>query len=195
MTPDELSAKLRALGSGGLAKIIGAELATSGAKMEARAKLAVTGGNPLNTRTGRLRQSIGFFIETAPDLALHLESGGKRTGRGEVRYAAIHEYGGTIVPKTAKMLRIPIRGGPALTGAGVDRFPTPLRAAAPPGFFSLAKSASGALSLVHDGEPWYRLRRSVRIPARPYIRPSAEAELPELGRSMSRAIAAAFGVA
>jgi len=70
-------------------------------------------GRLLNVRSGRLRSSIAHRIE---------EADGEITAKigTNVKYARIHEYGGTIRPKRAKHLTIPL--GPALTPSGVARY-------------------------------------------------------------------------
>jgi hypothetical protein len=118
-------------------------------------------------RTDRLRASIvgtARASETGIETVLSAGAG----GRGLVRYAAMQEFGGIQRPRNAKMLRIPL--GPALTGAGVDRYATPLRATAA-GEFYVWKSDDGKLFLrkTDSGEIWYRLVSQVRIPATRYL--------------------------
>jgi hypothetical protein len=83
--------------------------------------------------------------------------------RNRMAYAAVQEYGGTITPKNASMLTIPLPG-PALTERGVPRFKS---ARDVPGLF-VFKSASGQAFLAqHTGKGpggialWYILRKSV----------------------------------
>ena len=85
-------------------------------------------------RTGVLEGGIDVVEYAAPDSA-----GVKGTwGVQDVRYALIHELGGTIVPVKAKALAIP--------------------------------QADGSVRFV----------KSVTIPARPYLRPSADINYPSL---------------
>jgi phage gpG-like protein len=66
------------------------------AKQNASSRLAV--------RTGRLRGSIALgVVQSGETTDLALTAGGPA-----VSYAAIHEYGGTIYPKTGRYLTIPI---------------------------------------------------------------------------------------
>jgi len=61
-------------------------------------------GQVLNVRTNRLRSSVTY---TNPEGS----PGGRFLKVGtNVKYAPIHEYGATIVPKTAKVLRFNIPG-------------------------------------------------------------------------------------
>jgi phage gpG-like protein len=142
---------------------------------QGRAQVAVS-GRTLSVRTGRLRQSIAGTSRDGSGGAFQavLKAGGRVSDGSSVRYAGLHEYGGTIRPVRAKMLRIPLPA--ALTSAGVDRMATPLRATAP-GMFHVRRSAAGNLVLIHNetGVPWYVLKSQSVIPARPYLRPALKA--------------------
>ena len=71
----------------------------------------------LRSRTGQLVRSIRGEVTEAGDLLeLRLSAGRDR----QLRYAAMQEYGGTIRPKRARWLTIPV--GAALTPAGVPRY-------------------------------------------------------------------------
>jgi phage gpG-like protein len=104
----------------------------------------------LTRRTGHLSGSIVGRVQKRPGyIAVRLSAGG---GGEDVKYAAIHEYGGTIYPKRGKYLRFPVSDD-AFTqdndpkGAGVSR---------------------GA-----GGSVWASVE-SVTIPARPYMQPSID---------------------
>ncbi|MFZ5747899.1 MAG: phage morphogenesis protein [Pseudomonadota bacterium] len=85
-------------------------------------------------RNGALEGGIGIAVPAAPD-----GHGVRGTwGVQDVNYARIHELGGTITPKTAKALAIPLPDGGVAFAA------------------------------------------SVTIPARPYLRPSADTNYPSL---------------
>lgn len=73
-------------------------------KLEARIKQKLS-GEVLNVRTGNLRRSI--FSETINDGA-RVE--GRAASSGDVKYGAIHEFGGVIVPVKAKTLSFVIDG-------------------------------------------------------------------------------------
>jgi len=73
------------------------------------------GTGALQRRKGDLARSFLFEVS-----GLGLDS--QTEFRTDSRYAAIHEEGGTIKPKRARALAIPVRGGPALTPAGVSRY-------------------------------------------------------------------------
>jgi phage gpG-like protein len=75
-----------------------------------------------------------------------------------VIYAAIHEFGGVIVPRVAKMLAIPIG----------DLQGSPRRHD-----LHIARTKGGAWLLIDQaGKAQYVLKQSVTIPARPYLRPA-----------------------
>jgi phage gpG-like protein len=125
----------------------------------------------LKRRTGHLMGSIaGSALAAEQGMGIQLRAGGRTKGGGRVPYAGIHEFGGVI--KGRPLLRIPLSA--ALTSAGVDRFPSPLRQTGA-GLFAL-REIGGRLFLFRtdeeDGPPWYILKSSVKIPARPYLRPA-----------------------
>ena len=111
-------------------------------------------GPALKERTGRLKGSLAHE-ETAG--TAEISAGG---GPGEVDYAAIHQYGGTIRPKKKKFLTIPFPGGPA------DKR-VPLRAAD----FEDTFVAKGIIfqKRGEDIVPLFILKKSVVIPATPYM--------------------------
>ena len=136
---------------------------------ERAAKLLLT-GQPLNVRSGRLRASVQSEVkESEEGWDLALRAGG---GARDVRYARIHELGGVIRPVNAKFLAIPLPI--ARTAAGVSRYASPRHVPVPLRF---ARSRGGNPLLVESsgrnaGRPWYVLRKSVRMPARPYLAPA-----------------------
>ena len=77
-------------------------------------------GQRLNRRTGTLARSIlgrSELVKGVPGMRIGVFRG------PALAYAGIHEEGGTIVPKKAKALAIPM--GPSLTAAGVEKFGGP----------------------------------------------------------------------
>ena len=103
-------------------KTLGERIARAAARAVIDTAIAIRGyisedllsGEVLNVRTGSLRKSIDHEIVTDPD---------RITGEVVVRegpaskYAGIQEEGGTIVPKNAKALAVPLPA--ALTARGV----------------------------------------------------------------------------
>ena len=161
MTPEAFAAHIHRLGRAGIKAEIRSSLVVVGLRAERVAKDGYLSGTRLRVRSGRLRSSVAARVETASDAVaeLHLRAGG---GTGNVRYARIHEYGGTILPIRGKGLAIPV--GRSLTAAGVSRG--------------------------EGGE--FRLVRSVTLPARHYMRDTlrlaADALVPVLGERLAAAM-------
>jgi len=112
-------------------------------------------GPALKEKSGRLKGSLTH--EETADTA-EISAGG---GPGEVDYAAIHHYGGTIRPKKKKFLTIPFPGGPA------DKR-VPLRARDFDDTF-VAKGIIFQKRGEDTIEPLFILKKSVEIPASPYM--------------------------
>ena len=142
--------------------------------------IATDGETQLKTsyvRSGLGRITSGLFNSLASSalseregLGFQLRAGGRTSKGGRVAYAGTHEFGATI--KGRPLLRIPLSA--AKTSTGKDRFASPLRETAGD-LFSL-REINGKLLLFRtdeeDGPPWYILVRSVKIRARPYMRPA-----------------------
>lgn len=103
-----------------------------------------------------------------------------------IKYAATQDKGATISPRKARMLAIPLPA--AQTGAGVAKYPSPLRQHGPPMF--MIKSRRGNLLLMskESGEPLFVLKKKVRIPARPYILPALNKELPKTKKDLDKTV-------
>lgn len=119
----------------------------------------------LRTRTGRLRHSIRGEVldgDAGPEMVL-------RAGEKTVPYAPIQEEGGEVTPTRSRYLRVPLSA--ALTPAGVDRFPGPLRQSGA-GLFHVRKSAGRLFLFRSDqpGPPWYKLVDRVEIRGKFYLR-------------------------
>lgn len=161
------------------------EITTSGLRMERAAKANLT-GTVLNVRTGRLRRSIRSEVKQEEGgWELALRAGGD--GAADVKYARIHELGGVIRPTQSRFLAIPV--GPALTPSGVARYASPRDVPVPLAF---VQSLKGQPLLVEAGgkkkagRVWYVLRKSVTIPARPYLAPAMKAEEPVLAARLEQ---------
>ncbi len=95
-----------------------------------------------------------------------------------LEYAAIHEFGGVILPKNARFLAIPVGtlvGSPRLHDLHV------------------ARTRGGTYLLMDQaGNVQYLLRRSVTIPARPYMRPALDTKkgeaLSEMAATLKQAL-------
>lgn len=127
-------------------------------------------GAVLRARSGSLKKHIARQSIYQEDDLTHW---GLPAGEKESRIGAFQEVGGTIVPRVAKMLRIPLRA--AQTAAGVDRY-AGIRLRSVPGFF-IYRSGDGRLSLLRRTdrgksskvEAWYRLAFSATIRAHPWF--------------------------
>ena len=141
----------------------------------------------LNVRTGRLIGSLDYTVKrTGKVVSVTVSSGGSSTG-GEVRYAAVHEFGsnGPITPKGGKYLRLPLPA--ALTADGVDRNSN--RSVRGDDSFKFVpttrlKGNNPLLVKVDTLVPWYVLKESVTIPARPTLGPAAKQAQKELERDL-----------
>lgn len=111
------------------------------------------GGGPLND-TGRLKASVGATIDRDRLLLTASHPG-----------ANLHQFGGVVRPKRAKMLAIPVTKEAKRIGSPrQNKFPRPLFVHAKGDRAVLAEAASDGTLTVH-----YVLRRSVTVPARPFL--------------------------
>jgi len=134
-----------------------------------------TAGAPPHVRKGRLRRSIEYKIGG------EIESTYVRVGTWTVPYGLMQEKGGTIVPKYAKALAIPIHTdakrareqgwGPEFPGF-VGKLFMIRRPGKPP---LLARRVGGQHARI---DIMYVLAASATIPARPYLRPALWRALP-----------------
>lgn len=167
-----------------------------GAVVEEAAGLAKgrLSGSVLNVRSGNLRRSVLGIVDPPQGAVIQgrIRAGG---GSREVSYARIHEEGGTIVPNGnsgggGKWLAIPTRLAPGGQTKHTARDVPGLR-------FQPTKRADVAL-LVRDrkrrnkaghmSDVLYILVKSVRIPKRPYLAPSAREASADLAGRMNRAM-------
>jgi len=136
------------------ALLTGALPIENGAKENVIAKLNTTG-----LATGTLSRSIHTepSEDNTPD-RVFVETG------TNVEYAAIHEFGGTIVPKKAKFLTIPLTDA-ARNAEGGRNYPGKLHPVI---------NASGQGGVLRDeaGVAQFALTKRVNMPARPYLRPA-----------------------
>jgi hypothetical protein len=196
-------AQLLSKASDGLHGHIARALVNTALRAEAEAKRNVTGGGSsttqLNVRSGRLRASIAGSVRDMKSLVrVEVTAGGRSphpdqlkrdTTRnpGVASYARMHEEGGIIRPKRAKMLSIPIHKS-LFTGAGVLRDARGPRAVPN---LTFVRSLKGAflLSNKFTGEPWFLLKRQVTIKPRPFLGPgmrtAVEKQMPgDLGQAL-----------
>lgn len=130
--------------------------------------------------TGTLRRSwqpgAVYFPET-DEASIDVVSIDPQTGT-QIPYALIHDRGGVITPKRAKALAIPNRDSDFFTGSNKD-FPSPTKLT--PDKYKLLWLDKETGTLKDDkGQVAYFLRRSVKMPARYYIRDAVKAAIPQI---------------
>lgn len=113
-------------------------------------------GQVLKSVTGKLSSSINWWL-----------SGSEGWIGSNLVYAAIHEYGGTIVPKNAKYLTIPLWKGAARQIGGAREVPGAFFKMTNGRLLMYGKSKYGVM-------PYFLLLKSVTLPPRPYIWPAIE---------------------
>lgn len=144
-------------------------------------------GDVLNVRSGVLRASVGIERPHIEGSSLVARVGVLKPSAAQ-KYAEMQLHGGVITAKSGKFLAIPLP--PALTAAGVARYPSPLReslkAAYPAGTFVAKGVLFGKLGFTKKGRQkvtgigqfgggrsgivaLFALKRNVRIPAHPYM--------------------------
>lgn len=156
--------------------------------VEAAIKNQLRGPSGLRRRTGRLMNTWGEnkkIIESGNSVTGELSSAG-------VPYAAIHEYGGTITAK-GKALTIPTEenrrpdGSPKIT---IRELFGGLRS-------KVFTTKGGVVMLAPGGKgskltPMFIFKKSVTIPARPYIRPALAASQETIIKNFGLFLSAAF---
>jgi phage gpG-like protein len=136
-------------------------------------------GDPLKRRTGELARSWRFDVKD--NLGMPIAEVATSS-----KYARIHEFGGTITPKKAKWLTIPLTGNQ--TGAGVTK--QSARAAIAAGGFFKRDKDDGKLYLRNgQGVPLFVLVKSVTIPPRLGFRAKSELAARDLLKSLGNLFA------
>lgn len=142
-------------------------------------------------RTGHLRRSIAGVAETGTSSVAITLTAGK--GSTET-YASAQEYGALIRPKRGRFLAMPV--GPALTGAGVARYPGPR--AVPGLHFVPTRGGAGGL-LVKDvggrnarADIYFVLLRQVRISPKRYIGRAIDTIRPVAAERIGEALRSSF---
>lgn len=133
-------------------KHMGDTLLRAALLIESHAVLFVTKKLNRNSK-GFLRERIGHKVVSNTEI---------RVGVFGVPYARIHEKGGVIVPKTAKSLAIPIHS--SVEGKRAKNVPGLFRPKGSDMLFQ--KQPNGDILAL------FVLRKSVTIPARPYLKPA-----------------------
>lgn len=106
-------------------------------------------------------------------------------GPRNVVYAAIHEFGGTITAKKAQYLAIPVTGDAKAAGSPRS-FPGTLH----------AQGFGGAVGTLVDeaGHVQYVLKKSVTLPAKPYLRPALVEHTDEINEAIAADLRRSMGI-
>jgi len=165
---DRWADRIRELGAAEFSRRLRARLAALSLQLASVAKRNAT--TAPKVRSGRLRASIrSSVVDDAGMPTVLLQAGGSAGGRGEVVYAPLQEFGGTVRPRVADFLRIPL--GPSLTDSGDERFGGSLRSYSGEGFY-VFQGSSGGLFIGKSGDEvapgvpraWYKLVKEVTVP-------------------------------
>jgi len=127
------------------------------------AQAAIAGALPIQnaakTKAPRKTRTLSRSIHT--ELVSSSRSKASVEIGTNLEYAAIQEFGGTIVAKKGKFLAIPLDKG--AEGYGPRDFP---------GKLHFVGNNSGGVLMDAQGKAHYALKHSVVIPAHPYLRPA-----------------------
>ncbi len=131
-------------------------------------------GPILNVKTAHLWRSIGMTTKTEGSVN-SVTIGSGVAGKKAPPYAGINEKGGTIRPKKAKALKVPLPGIKGVAANYPDAF--------------IIKSKKGNTLLVESRgkkglRPLFVLKKSVKIPARHWLSQSKNEMKPDLQKLM-----------
>lgn len=135
-----------------------------------RAVRAIVTSGILGTRTGYLKRNVGMLLRGGANPVLTIGTGVGLTK--PVDYARIHEEGGTIVPKKAKALTVPIGGTTGVAAYYGDLFV--VKSKATKQALLCQRTAKGGI------RPLFVLMKKVTIPARQWVSRPLNAMRPEL---------------
>ncbi|HUY27222.1 MAG TPA: hypothetical protein VMV27_07345 [Candidatus Binataceae bacterium] len=144
----------------------------------------------LHSRTANLINSIqpGRFSADESRVEAEVVAGG-----GEMFYARMQEYGGTVTPKNSRFLTIPLDA--AKTPMGVGRWSARTIIADPSaGGYTGTFFKKGVLfgKRGHEVVPLFALKSSVAIPGRAFMRPALTRMRPIIYDRLSEAVRAAI---
>lgn len=156
-------------------KVLYEGLRDSALHVESRLKENIS-GSILKVRSGRLRSSIASIVISEDKGLKAIIGSGVRQGN-RLPYANIHETGGTITPRLARWLTIPLDA--AKTAAGVQRFTAKdvmAGATKYSGSFVRKGIIFGKLERGKSARiiPLFVLKQSVNIPPRYYMSKTLE---------------------
>ncbi len=134
-------------------------------------------GQVLEVRTGQLRRTQYYKVKESGDKIIGIQG-------AKVPYGRAHELGAVIRPKTGQWLTIPLNA--AKTASGVARGP----ARSFSNTFFLKKGGN-LLLMQKKGDqivPLFVLKKEVRIPKRPFLRPGIMEKLPVIRREILKEV-------
>ena len=186
---DEVAEQLRAQ-LRGVQKQLRQQMMRALTTLEAEIVKNVRSASGLNVRTGALLNSIGGSkkVTTQPDGSVTGE-----IGSVGIPYAAIHEFGGTVKAKNKQYLAIPLPENRRPDGSPIVTTDA-LRALQKLGLAFIDKGVIFQKSSKEDQTPMpmFVLKKSVDIPARPYLRPALAAKQDQILKDFGLFIQAAF---
>lgn len=181
---------IRGLAPDILIKEIFALFEKAGARMAAHIIATKLSGDPLKRRTGSLARSVvggAIMRGNLPTIRVGIFRG------PSLAYAAMQEYGGTILPKNAKALALPVND--ALTPAGVARYPSPRNYPSPLRF--VPWKGAKAIGALYDADqlrrakqnwaavrPLWILMSSVDMPGKHYLMLGMREALPLIAKDL-----------
>jgi len=134
-------------------------------------------GTPPNVQRGILRNGIGYEPSTNLRSTVGVAAA--------VKYARIQEFGGKITATRAKYLTVPVNQ----EAKRASEIGTPIRslnlrlAFGKGGMYLVPAQTTKRRSRARQRGPVFALKRSVRIPARPYLRPGVYNNIREIANS------------
>jgi phage gpG-like protein len=132
-------------------------------------------GKYLNVRTGQLWRNIAFKLVESSEGTVGVAIGtGPDVGTNPVKYASIHEHGGTITAKRTKYLTIPF---PGVKGVARNFDNT----------FVITSKTGKKIMFQRMGKkirPLFTLRKEVKIPARHWLSQTINGQRMDLDRRM-----------
>lgn len=182
---EEIRAQLKAM-----QKSISQQMRRALTTLEAEIVQNVRSKSGLHVRTGALLNSIGGSKKVT------VNSDGSVTGQiGSVGipYAAIHEFGGTVKAVNKQYLAIPTEENRRNDGSPIVTTDA-LRAMQKLGLSFIDKGVIFQKTSKEDQTPiaMFILKKSVDIPARPYLRPALAAKQDQILKDFGIFLAAAF---
>lgn len=149
----------------------GEALKAAGMAMALPVETSAKGKAPKRTRN--LGRSIHWEVLEADDTHVLVGVG------TDVEYAAVQEFGGTIVPKERQFLAVPLTEAARALENARDFAGLKVR---------MARGGQGGALVDESGVAQYALVKSVTIPAQPYLRPALDENRDEVKREAAEVL-------